>query len=57
MVKQMTMDEFLRYVLTSFPQAIVDENQTGELVVFTGYRVYRVADEDVIVPVVADEAF
>jgi hypothetical protein len=54
MVKSMTMDEFMRYVLTSFPQAVVDENQTGELVVFTGYRV---ADEDVIVPVLANEAF
>ena len=54
MGKSMTYDDFMRYVLTSFPQAVVDENQTGELVVFTGYRV---ASEDVIVPVVVDEAF
>ena len=53
-MKQLTMDEFMRYVLTSFPDAVVDENQTGELVVFTGYRVI---EEDKIVPVTTHEPF
>jgi hypothetical protein len=53
-MREMTMDEFMRYVLTSFPDAVVDENQTGELVVFTGYRV---VEEDKIVPVTTHEPY
>jgi len=35
----MTMDDFMRLMLTAWPDAIVDENQLGELVIMTGHRV------------------
>lgn len=50
----MTFDEFMRCVLKCFPHAVIDENQTGELVVLTGYRV-EVKGKDKIVPVIVDE--
>jgi hypothetical protein len=35
----MTMDDFMRLILTTWPDAVVDENQVGELVIMTGHRV------------------
>ena len=53
MAKPLSMDDFMRLMLTTWPNAEVHENQTGELVVFTGYRVVN----DSVVPVVPYEAF
>lgn len=53
MARPMSMDDFMRLMLTTWPNAEVHENQTGELVVFTGYRVV----DDNVFPVVSDEAF
>jgi hypothetical protein len=55
-MKEMTIDEFMRYVLTSFPDAVIDENQTGELVVLTGYRV-PVKGENKIVRIISYEPY
>ena len=35
----MTMDDFTRYVLTSFPEAVIDEHHiTGELIIHTNHK-------------------
>lgn len=35
----MTMDDFTRYVLQSFPEAVIDENpHTGELIIHTNHK-------------------
>lgn len=38
MVKKLTMDDFMRIMLTAWPNAVVDEGRNGELIVFTGVR-------------------
>jgi hypothetical protein len=35
----MDYNDFMRLILTAWPDAIVDENQVGELVILTGHRV------------------
>jgi hypothetical protein len=44
----MTFDEFMRTMLTAWPDAIVDESPSGELIVYTG--VMSVGDKIVKVP-------
>ena len=34
----MTMDDFMRTMLTAWPNAIVDKARNGELIVYTGVR-------------------
>jgi hypothetical protein len=34
----MEFDDFVRLILTTWPDAIIDENQYGELVVLTNHR-------------------
>lgn len=47
----MTFDDFTRYVLTSFPEAVIDEDgRTGELIIHTnqkldGEQIVRLDDE------------
>ena len=46
----MTFDDFTRLILTTWPDAVIEENQLGELVIFTGHRfdgnnVVRMPDE------------
>lgn len=39
MVRRMTMDDFTHYVLTAFPEAIIDEDaRTGELIIHTNHK-------------------
>ena len=36
---RMTMDDFTRYVLESFPEAVIDEDyRTGELIIHTNHK-------------------
>jgi hypothetical protein len=49
----MKFDDFMRTMLTAWPNAIVDEAPSGELIVYTG--VMSVGDEVVEVP--TDEAY
>lgn len=47
----MKMDDFMRLILTTWPDAVIDENYRGELVVHTGYtlhngEVVRIPDEE-----------
>jgi len=47
----MTFDDFTRLILTTWPDAVIDENQLGELVILTGHRldggnVVRMPDEE-----------
>lgn len=43
----MTMDDFTRYVLTSFPEAIIEEDeQTGELMIATGHKLVSTTGDD-----------
>lgn len=37
-MSQMTFDDFMRVMLTAWPNATVDECRNGELVVYTGVR-------------------
>lgn len=51
MARAMTMDDFMRTMLTAWPDAIVDEGYRGELVVYTGYtlnkgEVVKLEDEE-----------
>jgi len=50
----MTFDDFTRLIFTTWPEAIIDENQFGELIVLTGHRV---DSDDNVVRVEHDEAF
>jgi len=48
----MTFDDFTRLILTTWPDAVIDENQLGELVILTrhmlddGGNVVRMHDEE-----------
>jgi hypothetical protein len=33
----MEFDDFVRLILTAWPEAVIEENQVGELVVLTGH--------------------
>jgi hypothetical protein len=37
----MTFDDFTRLILTTWPDAVIDENQLGELVILTGPQIRR----------------
>jgi hypothetical protein len=52
-MKNLNMDDFTRIVLTAWPDAIIDENQYGELVVLTGHKL----DGDRVVRIDPDESF
>lgn len=53
MGKSMTMDDFMRLILTTWPEAVIDENQYGEIVVMTGHKF----DKGLVVRLELDEAF
>lgn len=39
MTRVTTMDDFMRYVLTAFPEAAVEEDhRTGELIILTNFK-------------------
>jgi len=43
----MTMDDFTRYVLTSFPKALLEQDErTGELIISTGYKLVTTTKDD-----------
>lgn len=45
----MTMDDFTRYVLTSFPEAVLEQDErTGELTISTGYKLVNTTGDDSI---------
>jgi hypothetical protein len=50
----MEFDDFMRLILTAWPDAVVDENQLGELVILTGYHVN---DKGLVVRLEPDEPF
>lgn len=50
----MEFDDFMRLILTAWPDAIVDENQLGELVILTGHRVN---DKGLVVRLEPNEPF
>jgi hypothetical protein len=49
----MTFDDFTRLVLTAWPDATIDENQYGELVILTGHKLAN----DNVVRIEPDEPF
>jgi hypothetical protein len=50
----MEFNDFMRLILTAWPDAVVDENQLGELVILTGHRVNN---EGMVVRLEPDESF
>jgi hypothetical protein len=50
----MEFDDFVRLILTTWPEAVIEENQIGELVVLTGHRVN---EDNVVVRLEHDEPF
>lgn len=49
----MDYNDFVRLILTTWPEAIIDENQYGELVILTGHRL----DNERVVRLDREEAF
>jgi hypothetical protein len=49
----MTFDDFTRLILTTWPDAVIDENPYGELVILTGHKL----DNDHVVRIEPDEPF
>ena len=50
----MEFDDFMRLILTTWPEAIIEENQLGELIVLTGHTVNK---DNMVVRLERDEAF
>jgi hypothetical protein len=50
----MEFDDFVRLILTTWPEAVIEENQIGELVVLTGHQLNK---DNKVVRLERDEAF
>jgi hypothetical protein len=53
--KMMTYDDFMRTMLTAWPNAIIGEGPLGELVVHTGYGVREVEGIEMVVELEIEE--
>jgi hypothetical protein len=50
----MEFDDFMRLILTTWPDAVIEENQIGELVVLTGHQLGK---DNRVVRLEHDESF